>query len=231
MVLNIQGAVDAASRRYVFYEAAKNDTADAEAICEAGNPPSMRLLRLGDLRTWVTLVLHRAADADASACSCRTRSVTWQSTGSTPAGRNGLQRLITILGNADDDRVPAVARASLAQLVCQFRLLNDLVPRTTGASGRAPGSAGIGLLPDGSARRWPMLASAMVATCRTLQRSQPAGICCLIGLVPRQNPAAAREKLGGITKQGDRYLRQLLERPGPSPSSAPRGMEQRGRGW
>jgi transposase len=42
-------------------------------------------------------------------------------------GRNGLQRLITILGNADDDRVPAVARASLTPLVCQFDLVNDQV--------------------------------------------------------------------------------------------------------
>jgi transposase len=31
-----------------------------------------------------------------------------------------------------------------------------------------------------------------------------------IGLVPRQNSSGGKEKLGGITKQGDRYLRQLL---------------------
>jgi transposase len=44
-----------------------------------------------------------------------------------PVGRNGLQRLIAILGNPDDERVPAVARASLAPLVFQFGLLNDQV--------------------------------------------------------------------------------------------------------
>ena len=31
-----------------------------------------------------------------------------------------------------------------------------------------------------------------------------------IGLVPKQNSSGGKEKLGGITKQGDRYLRQLL---------------------
>ena len=31
-----------------------------------------------------------------------------------------------------------------------------------------------------------------------------------IGLVPRQNSSGGKERLGGITKQGDRYLRQLL---------------------
>ncbi len=31
-----------------------------------------------------------------------------------------------------------------------------------------------------------------------------------IGLVPKQNSSGGKERLGGITKQGDRYLRQLL---------------------
>ena len=31
-----------------------------------------------------------------------------------------------------------------------------------------------------------------------------------VGLVPRQNSSGGKERLGGITKQGDRYLRQLL---------------------
>jgi hypothetical protein len=47
--------------------------------------------------------------------------------GRSRAGRNGLQRLIAILGNPDDERVPAVARASLAPLVCQLGLVNDQV--------------------------------------------------------------------------------------------------------
>jgi transposase len=31
-----------------------------------------------------------------------------------------------------------------------------------------------------------------------------------VGLVPRQNSSGGKERLGGITKQGNRYLRQLL---------------------
>ena len=31
-----------------------------------------------------------------------------------------------------------------------------------------------------------------------------------IGLVPTQNSTGGKERLGGITKSGDRYLRQLL---------------------
>jgi transposase len=31
-----------------------------------------------------------------------------------------------------------------------------------------------------------------------------------IGLVPRQNSSGGKERLGSITKEGDRYLRKLL---------------------
>jgi transposase len=128
-----------------------------------------------------------------------------------PVGRNGLQRLIAILGNPDDERVPAVARASLAPLVRQFGLVNDQVlendrrvrasARSTELGSRLMEVPGVG----------PVLASAMVATVPdpTAFKSGRA-LAAWIGLVPRQNSSGGKEKLGGITKQGDRYLRQLL---------------------
>ena len=64
-----------------------------------------------------------------------------------PVGRNGLQRLITILDNPDDDRVPEMARVSLAPLVTQLGLLNDQVlenDRRVRASARSTGSWAIG---------------------------------------------------------------------------------------
>jgi transposase len=56
-----------------------------------------------------------------------------------------------------------------------------------------------------------VLASAVVATV-----ADPAvfksgrNLAAWVGLVPRQNSSGGKERLGGITKQGDRYLRQLL---------------------
>jgi transposase len=57
----------------------------------------------------------------------------------------------------------------------------------------------------------PLLASAMVATVPnpTVFKSGR-NLAAWIGLVQRQNSSGGKEKLGGITKQGDRYLRQLL---------------------
>jgi len=57
----------------------------------------------------------------------------------------------------------------------------------------------------------PLLAGAMVAAV-----ADPAAfktgrnLAARIGLVPRRNSNGGKERLGGITKQGDRYLRQML---------------------
>jgi transposase len=57
----------------------------------------------------------------------------------------------------------------------------------------------------------PVLASAIVASV-----ADPGAFQCgrnltaWIGLVPRQNASGGKERLGGISKQGHRYLRQML---------------------
>jgi transposase len=57
----------------------------------------------------------------------------------------------------------------------------------------------------------PVLASAFVASV-----ADPAifksgrDLSAWIGLVPRQNSSGGKERLGGITKAGNRYLRQML---------------------
>ena len=128
-----------------------------------------------------------------------------------PVGRNGLQRLIMTLGNPDDERVPAVARASLTQLVCQFGLVNDQVlenDRRVRASARST-ELGCRLMEVPGVG--PVLASAIVATVPDPAAFKSGrNLAAWIGLVPRQNSSGGKEKLGGITKQGDRYLRQLL---------------------
>jgi transposase len=57
----------------------------------------------------------------------------------------------------------------------------------------------------------PVLASALVATIPD-PRAFKSGrnLAAWIGLVPRQNSSGGKERLRGITKQGDRYLRQML---------------------
>src|SRR5476651_268767 len=192
----------------------KNDAADAEAICEAVTRPTMRFVEIKTCEQQGTLVLHRVRlmlTRQRTQLSNAIRGHMAEYGLVAPVGRNGLQRLIAILGNPDDERVPAVARASLVPLVCQFGLLNDQVldndrrvrasDRSTALGCRLMEVPGVG----------PVLASAMVATVPDPTAFKSGrDLAAWIGLVPRQNSSGGKEKLGGITKQGDRYLRHLL---------------------
>jgi transposase len=57
----------------------------------------------------------------------------------------------------------------------------------------------------------PVLATALVASLADPQAFRSGrDFAAWIGLVPRQNSSGGKDKLGGITKQGDRYLRSLF---------------------
>jgi transposase len=202
--------------RYVkpYVKRQKNDAADAEAICEAVTRPSMRFVEIKTCEQQGTLVLHRVRlmlIRQRTQLSNAIRGHMAEYGLVAPVGRNGLQRLITILDNPDDDRVPEMARVSLAPLVTQLGLLKDQVlenDRRVRASARST-EVGVRLMEVPGVG--PVLASAIVAAV-----PDPAAfktgrdLAAWIGLVPRQNSSGGKEKLGGITKQGDRYLRQLL---------------------
>jgi transposase len=191
----------------------KNDAADAEAICEAVTRPNMRFVAIKSPEQQSIMIAHRTR-------SILTRQRTQLSNAIrghmsefglvAPQGRNGLEMLIAII-DAADGPLPSPARASLQMLIAQLRLVNEQIlesdrliiasARSTDVGRRLMGIPGVG----------PVLASALVAAVAD-PKSFRSGrdLAAWIGLVPRQNSSGGKERLGGITKQGDRYLRQLL---------------------
>lgn len=192
----------------------KNDAADAEAICEAVSRPNMRFVAIKSPEQQAIMIAHRTR-------SIPTRQRTQLSNAIrghmsefglvAPQGRMGLEMLAAIIGDADDERLPLQARASLQMLIAQLRLVNEQIldsdrhiiasARSTDVGRRLMDIPGVG----------PVLASALVAAVAD-PKSFRSGrdLAAWIGLVPRQNSSGGKERLGGITKQGDRYLRQLL---------------------
>lgn len=127
-----------------------------------------------------------------------------------PIGRVGLGALIRFISEGDE-RVPAEARTFLGMLAAQLVLINDQIletdrrirtnARATETGRRLMDVPGVGPLP----------ASALVASIPDPKAFRSGrNLAAWIGLVPRQNSSGGKERLGGITKQGDRYLRQLL---------------------
>ena len=192
----------------------KNDTADAEAICEAVTRPTMRFVEVKTPEQQSVMVLHGTRSMlmrQRIQLSNVIRGHMAEFGVVAPIGREGLLALIDTLHEETDDRVPAEARHCLQMLAAQLRLVNAqilendrrirLSARATDVGRRLMGIPGVG----------PVLASAFVATVPDPHAFRSGrNLAAWIGLVPRQNSSGGKERLGGITKQGNRYLRQLL---------------------
>jgi transposase len=192
----------------------KNDAADAEAICEAVQRPTMRFVEIKSRDQQSVMTLHRVRlllIRQRVQLSNAIRGHMAEYGLVAAVGRNGLAQLIAIIGDHDDDCIPEVARASLAVLVAQLNLVNEQIlemdrrvrtsARSTEVSRRLMEVPGVG----------PLLASAIVATVPDPGAFKSGrSLAAWIGLVPRQNSSGGKDRLGSITKKGDRYLRQLL---------------------
>jgi transposase len=128
-----------------------------------------------------------------------------------PVGRNGVEELLKVVADARDERVPAIARACVAALGAQLRALKVQIlefdrrimawHRSSEASKRLDAIPGVG----------PALATALVATVADPKAFRSGrDFSAWIGLVPKQHSSGGRDKLGRISKQGDRYLRSLF---------------------
>lgn len=127
------------------------------------------------------------------------------------ASRNGTVELLEIIANAEDDRIPLAARFSLDVLAGQYANVTAEIGaiekrihawhRSCEESRRLEEIPGVG----------PIVATALVAEVGDWKAfSSGRGLAAWIGLVPRQHSTGGKERLGGISKQGNRYLRWLL---------------------
>jgi transposase len=192
----------------------KNDAADAEAICEAVGRPRMRFVRAKSAEQQGRLMQHRARDLllrQQTQVINALRAHLAELGMVAAQGREGLKQLLTIIADEKDARLPIDARASLIVLAAQLQALHTMIGsiekrltvqhRANEASKRLESIPGIGLIG----------ASAITAT-MTDPKSFRSGrdFAAWIGLVPRQDSTGGKQKLGPISKKGDRYLRRIL---------------------
>jgi transposase len=128
-----------------------------------------------------------------------------------PVGRHGVEALLEVVADVSDNRVPEVARACLAALGAQLRRFKEQIlefdrrimawHRSNETSRRLDAIPGIG----------PVLATALVASVADPKAFRSGrNFSAWIGLVPKQHSSGGKDKLGSISKQGDRYLRSLF---------------------
>lgn len=191
----------------------KNDAADAEAICEAVTRPTMRFVPVKSADAQSVLMLHRARhllvrQRTAQVSAMRAHLAEYGIVA--PKGRAHVRDLVAALDSAAG-LLPDLARQTLLLIARMIESLSAQIRkieielmawhRATPACRRLETIPGIGFI----------TATALVATVSDARAFRSGRqFAAWLGLVPRQNSSGGKDRLGGISKMGDRYLRHLL---------------------
>jgi transposase len=192
----------------------KNDMADAEAICEAVTRANMRFVPTKTAEQQGGLMLHRTRHLfmrQQTSVINAIRAHLAEFGIVAPVGRRGVEELLRVVADPSDKRLPEIVRACLAALGSQLLSLKKQIlefdrmimawHRSNQTSKRLNCIPGVG----------PLLSTALVASVadpKTFRSGR--NFSAWIGLVPKQNSSGGRDRLGSISKQGDRYLRGLF---------------------
>jgi transposase len=192
----------------------KNDAADAEAICEAVTRANMRFVATKTPEQQSCLMLHRTRHLfirQQTAVINAIRAHLAEFGIVAPVGRNGVEELLNVVTDSNDTRVPDIARVCLAALGAQLRKFKEQIlefdrmirtwHRSNEMSRWLDDCPGVG----------PALATALVASVADPKVFRSGrNFSAWIGLVPKQHSSGGKDRLGSISKQGDRYLRSLF---------------------
>ena len=192
----------------------KNDATDAEAICEAVTRPNMRFVATKTPEQQSCLTLHRTRHLfirQQTAVINAIRAHLAEFGIVAPVWRHGVAQLLGIAADANDKRLPEMARVCVTALGAQLRMLKAQIlefdrminawHRSNEASRRLDDIPGVG----------PALATALIASVADPKAFRSGrDFSAWIGLVPKQNSSGGKDRLGNISKRGDRYLRSLF---------------------
>lgn len=197
-----------------YRKSEKNDTNDAEAICEAVGRPNMRFVSVKSVEQQSVLCWHRArslAVGQRTSQVNQIRGLLGEFGLVVPQGIAKLrEQLPQILEDAENG-LGDLARQLLNDLLGQLRHLDEQVAhyerqiqqltRSSEAAQRLMTIQGVG----------PLTASAVVASvgdARVFKNGRQ--FAAWLGLTPRQHSSGGKSRLGAISKRGDVYLRTLL---------------------
>ncbi len=196
-----------------FVKRQKNDAADAEAICEAAQRPTMRFVSVKSEEAQASAVAFRARDLLVRQRTQMINALRGHLTeyGYVVAqGPSHIAKLIELVKEPTHD-LPEAARVVLCLIVEALNVLDEkLVQLDAEITRRAR--------EDAEARRLttipgvgPITATALVALAPSADTfSKGRDFAAWLGLTPLQHSSGGKEKLGATSKRGERTLRRLL---------------------
>jgi len=195
-----------------YVKRGKNDAADAEAICEAMSRPTMRFVPAKSAEDQAAAMLFGQRERllrDRTRLSNTIRGYAAEFGMVAPRGQCRIEPLLARI--AAQESVPELARRQFAELGAEYAELEVRVrqaerrllawQKENETCKRLKEIPGVG----------PIIAAALV-----MKLADPGAFGCgrqfaaWLGLTPKDHSTAGRQRLGGITRAGDKQLRQLL---------------------
>ncbi len=189
----------------------KSDQADARAICRAVQEPGMRFVGLASEAQQAMQAIHRVRSrymSNRTALINQTRGILLEYGVAIPKGVAAVRKRLVLL--LAEDRWSAQVRHFLTDQQAELRYWDDkieaVMTQITRENARQPvcqrlaQARGIG--PVGASALWGKTAGQFYQHGRHFAAA--------VGLVPKHTGTGGKVRLGGISKRGDRYLRQVL---------------------
>ena len=191
----------------------KNDANDAQAVCVAVRQPHMRFVRIKTEAQQTLLALHTLRDG---LMATRTELI------------NRLRGLLVEFGLCfaqspaaaikgaraalSDEALPLLLRETVADCLDQLRDVEARIARwTREIAQHVKADARATRLHDTLSGVGPITASAFAASVAEAgDFKNGRQFAAWLGLTPRQHSTGGKTRLGGLSKQGDGYLRTLL---------------------
>lgn len=197
-----------------FVKRHKNDAVDAEAICEAAQRPSMRFVAVKSEEQQAAALVFRTRDLLvkqrtqlANAIRGHLTEYGWVA----PKGAFHLAMLADLLDDEIGQTLPEAARPMFAMMVDMIAQLDERIAALDKEIARRARE-------DEVARRLmtipgigPITATAIAAIAPPAETfAKGRDFAAWLGLVPKQASTGGKQKLGSISRMGERTLRRLL---------------------
>lgn len=198
-----------------FVKGNKNDAADAEAICEAANRPSMRFVSIKNTDQQDTQSVHRIRERlqkNRTALMNEIRGLLYEYGVVINKGRSPLEKAIKGLLNGSVDQYD-LTQGAIKMLQSLYSELLDTELRVSQCEldlkviaqqpicKRLSKIGGLGLI---------SITALSVALADPQQYKNGRNFAAWLGLIPKHEGTGGRNKIMGISKRGNRYIRSLL---------------------
>ena len=197
-----------------YVKSNKNDSRDAEAIAEAVTRPTMRFVPIKDVDQQDIQALHRVRErliGERTALVNEVHGLMHEYGIVMPQGVAKFRQAVVSKLEADKDKLTPLSQEMFGKLVDEFAVLEkqlaydqeklEALAATHPECQRLMTMPGIG----------PLSATALVAAVSDASAFKNGRqFVAWLGLVPRQYATGGKERLLGISKRGDSYLRKLL---------------------